>query len=224
MRICALDTSTPLASVALLDGETLVGEREVALDRAHGEALVPLLDEVFSLVGWRARDVERWAVGIGPGSFTGTRIAVATVKGIALATGAEVVGVSSFDALEEGAVSLFQPDECPVSVLDAMKGELFVRVGGGEPFYARAEEAAAQTRERLAGRRAVLIGDASMLMPLEGVRRLTEPPQDLPHARAMARVAKTRAPSVLATLEPEYVRPAEITVPKRPPAATPKPG
>lgn len=216
--ICALDTSTPLATAVITRQGVVVAEIERLLDRAHGEGLVPLLDELFVAAGIGPGDIGRWAVGIGPGSFTGTRIAVATVKGIVLATGAEIVGVSAFDALVCGIEP--RSGERIVAVLDAMKGELFVRVDGHEPFFATPGPATERVRELFASDRAkgevpLLVGRAALQLTLPSARSVVEPPHDVPHARAMAAVGARLPPSELALLEPEYVRPAEITKPTK---------
>lgn len=217
MKLCAVDTSTSLGSVALVEGDALVAEEARSVVNAHGESLVPMMDEVFRRAGWRPRDVERWGVGIGPGSFTGVRIGVATVAGIALATGAPVVGVTSLDAIAEGLVP--EAGEAIVPVLSAMKGEVFVQATCASgvllaPTHlpiARAPEVIAS----LACSRRVLCGEGAKLLDLacvgDHVLR-ADPPNDLPRASAIARIAARRVPD--AVVEPLYVRPPDITAPR----------
>ncbi|WP_394840414.1 tRNA (adenosine(37)-N6)-threonylcarbamoyltransferase complex dimerization subunit type 1 TsaB [Pendulispora rubella] len=221
MRIVAVDTSTALGSVALLEGERIVFTSERRLSNAHGESLLLAMDEAMQHAGWTPRDVERWAVGIGPGSFTGTRIGVATVKGIALGTGREIVAVTSFEAVRWGLD--IAPDETAVSVLPAMHGEVFVQWGDAEPLHLPQATAAARIVELVGGAGPLLIvGSGGPLVDWGGasVRLVNEAPHDVPHAASIARIAGQRAPSTESEpsqpsqIEPLYVRPPDITLPK----------
>jgi len=99
VRLAAIETSSPVGSVALFENGALVAQDEKRVSTGHGEQLLPMLDALFARNGWVPTDVTRWAVGIGPGGFTGVRIGVALAKGIVMATGADLVGVTSLDAL-----------------------------------------------------------------------------------------------------------------------------
>jgi tRNA threonylcarbamoyladenosine biosynthesis protein TsaB len=224
-RTAAIDTSSPLGTIALFEGGALVAEDAQRVSNAHGESLLPMVSALFARVGWSARDVARWGIGVGPGSFTGVRIGLATVKGIVLATGAEIVGVTSLDALAEGAEADAGVDADGVaSVLFAMKGELFLQVrrqaqGQDEivraPSNVKIDEAPAWLAAAGCAR-LVLVGEAASLvphLPCE-VARLTEAPHDLPRATSIARIAMRRAPEAHDALEPVYVRPPDITLPK----------
>jgi tRNA threonylcarbamoyladenosine biosynthesis protein TsaB len=206
MRILAFDTSTPVASLALADDGCPIAEREDPVSNAHGEALLPHVDALLSAARWRPRDLDRIVVGLGPGSFTGTRVGVATAKGLALALGVPIVGVTSFDALEHGA-------EAVAVAVDAPDG-LYVRIGGEEPFFAGPEVAA---RRVAAAGPGLVLGRGALRITLgAGQRALADAPHDVPHARVLAELALRRVPDDVVTLEPLYVRPAAITAPRVP--------
>lgn len=215
MKLCAVDTSTALGSVALYDGDTLVLERAERVSNAHGESLLPMIDRAFAEAGWSPRDVARWGVGIGPGSFTGVRITVATVKGIVLATGAELVPVTSLEAL--AALAPSSPRALVLPVVAAIRGEVFVQAGGLEPVCLLPADVPAWLAPiRSAFDELVIVGEAGRVVTVPDVpiTRLETGDHALPHARGVARLAAERAPVDPDTIEPAYVRPPEITVPK----------
>jgi tRNA threonylcarbamoyladenosine biosynthesis protein TsaB len=225
MRLAAIDTSTALGSVALFEDGDLVAEQSQRVSNAHGESLLPMVAALFERVGWQPAQVERWGVGIGPGSFTGVRIAVATAKGIALATGAQLVGVTSLDALAEGLDD--RGGAVVASVLAAGKGEVFVqarregKVVLGPSHVVLAEVGA--TLARIAGAEGpvVVAGEAASELDLSalGVRVIlaVASPHDLPRASVIGRIAHARPADDADALEPLYVRPPEITLPKKGP-------
>jgi tRNA threonylcarbamoyladenosine biosynthesis protein TsaB len=220
-RLCAVDTSTALGSVALFAGDELVAEEARRVSNAHGESLLPMIDAVFRRAGLRPADVRRWCVGVGPGSFTGVRIGVATVKGIVLGLGAdaELVGVGSLEAMAALAPAP-APDEVVVAAIAAIRGELYVQapgIGTGEPACLPPEAIGAWLAQQTPLRAVLVVGEAGKdLVPALGgfrARHASGALFDLPHARGVAAVGRHLTPSVLEALEPVYVRPPEITAP-----------
>lgn len=120
MRILALETSTPTAGVALLDGERILQEVAAFVPQRHLEWLAPSIAQILRDVGWRPADVEALGVSVGPGAFTGLRIGVATAAAWARAREVPVVGVSTLETIAEGVTG--NGYICPV--LDARRGEV----------------------------------------------------------------------------------------------------
>jgi tRNA threonylcarbamoyladenosine biosynthesis protein TsaB len=125
--LLALESATPHASVALLEGERLVVELANASDRPHSTRLLPLVDRVLDQAGVGLEEVGSFAVSIGPGSFTGLRIGLATLKGLTYASSVPAVAVPTLAALARNASGR----ELPVlACLDARRGELYAAVHG----------------------------------------------------------------------------------------------
>lgn len=213
-RLVALDTATALGSIALFEDGALVMEESRRVSNAHGESLLPMLAQALEARGLQPRDVHVWAVDVGPGSFTGVRIGVATATGVALATGAEVLGVSSLDAMLERAGAAPEVD-ATVAVLASVPGEVFVaaRDSAGAPrcppTCARVVDVGALlascglTRVRFVGEA------AEHLRPqLPGATFLVAEPHHLPHASSVGRVAL--AGGADASLAPRYLKPPSI--------------
>jgi tRNA threonylcarbamoyladenosine biosynthesis protein TsaB len=131
MRILGFDTATRATTVALWDSEAGAAAIEARDDPAPGERprhttrLLPLIVEVLAHagVGWAA--IDRLAVGIGPGTFTGLRIGIATAKGLARARGIPLVGVSTLWSLALNARGGSADAGVVLAVIDARRGEVF---------------------------------------------------------------------------------------------------
>jgi tRNA threonylcarbamoyl adenosine modification protein YeaZ len=112
MNILALDTSMGACSAALLcatDGTRALHARQDEMQRGHAEALMPMVAEVLAEAGVAAADVDVIAATLGPGSFTGVRIAIAAARGLALVTGAKLFGTDSLSVMARMAVMAVQP-------------------------------------------------------------------------------------------------------------------
>lgn len=216
MKVCAVETSTPIGSVALFDDGKMIAEAEQRVSNAHGEALLPILQKLLSDAGWKASSIERWAVGVGPGSFTGTRIGVATVKGIVIATGAEVVAVNAFDAVAHGVE--ISAEEKIATVLDAQRGEVFVQsTYMKEPVFSLIVNAPMLFGDLESP--LVVVGAGGALVDWSAAKFETRfvafAPHDHPRASSIGKIAMHAAPTNVDTLEPFYVRPPDITVSKK---------
>lgn len=121
MRLLALDTSTPRGSVAILEeGDVRAEVRRVS--DSHSGWLVPAVQELTRAPGWSPREIDGFAVAVGPGSFTGLRVGLSTVQGLALAAGRPCVGVVTLDALAFGARGAA---DTLVALVDAFRDEVF---------------------------------------------------------------------------------------------------
>ena len=96
--VLGFDTSAAHCAAALLRGDTLVAEALEPMTRGQAERLMPLLEEVLATGGATWADLDAIGVGVGPGNFTGIRIAVSAARGLALGLGVPAVGIDGFDA------------------------------------------------------------------------------------------------------------------------------
>lgn len=99
MKVLAVDTSTVIATCAVMEDENLLGEYSLNQNMSHSENLVPMIKEVLDSLKLHVRDIDLYGVAVGPGSFTGLRIGIATVKAFAHVYNKPIVGISTLEAL-----------------------------------------------------------------------------------------------------------------------------
>ncbi|HTP51515.1 MAG TPA: tRNA (adenosine(37)-N6)-threonylcarbamoyltransferase complex dimerization subunit type 1 TsaB [Anaeromyxobacteraceae bacterium] len=245
MLVAAVDTATLTLSCALLElgpgGAAVVATRT---DRpppggpGHSVRLPGALTELLEPLGRSVRDVEGWAVGLGPGSFTGLRIGLATWKGLAYANRRPIAGASSLAAMALEAARSAAEGALLVPLLDARKGEVyagFYRVRGAElePVMPEAAVSPEALLSRVGGAPgAVGFGEGfdAFRGRLEGALPELAAGPATPSAEEVGRLAAARLARydelALFALEPHYVRPSEAEVkfprgvPVGPPAGT----
>ena len=101
MKILAIDSCAGTSSVALLEDEALIALYTVNSGNTHSETLLPMIRDVLRTADISPDEIDAYAVSYGPGSFTGVRIGVSTVKGLAFGRGKPCVEVSTIEALSE---------------------------------------------------------------------------------------------------------------------------
>ncbi len=228
MKILAVDTSTPAGSTALLEGENLLAEVVIEHHRKHTERLIPSIDYILDQLGLEPKDIEALAVGLGPGSFTGLRIGLSTMKGMALSLGVPLFGASSLEALARGIVF----SALPVwAVIDARKGQVFAalfRRGDGAEIELDGDEMVL-TPEELVERikdKAVLAGNGARMYreiferALGGRAVFAPPGLDYPRASQVGLIALERhnrgERDDAESLVPHYIRDADALLKKKP--------
>ena len=122
MKVLALESSAGIAGVALLEDEKILYLSEDVLGHTHSETLLPMIAECLERHGLEPKDVDLFACAAGPGSYTGVRIGVATVKGLASGSGKPCIGVSSLEALAHNCTDL-EGVLCPV--MDARRDQMY---------------------------------------------------------------------------------------------------
>lgn len=229
MRVLALDTSSDVGSVAVLVDGVVRASLSARVQARHGETLLPLVERTLELADVPVATLDLLAVGLGPGSFTGLRIGVATAKGLALARGTPMVGIRTSRALARAATGSGR-----AVVIDAKKDEIFVAAYGArtdgtlevllDDAHGAPPDAASLLREALTGRTDVsVVGSGvaaheTLLRTALGPGAMLLPPVlAAPSAAILAQEAVeaflARGADDPGALVPRYVRAADITLP-----------
>lgn len=234
MLILAVETSTLTGSVALVEaplsgdgsfrGEKILGEHILNLQGTHSERLMTSIDRLLKETSLSIRDVQGIALALGPGSFTGLRIGVSTVKGLAYALRVPVVGVPTLDALAHN-IRFSSSLVCPV--LDARKKEVYAALfrGDGEGQLLKVSEDWVLAPEDLCARieeKTIFLGNGTEIYQQTLRRKLgplalfVPPELSLPRAVNVARLSLPKFKKCLTcdtfSFTPIYVRRSEAEI------------
>ncbi len=224
MLVLALDTATPELSIALVDtaSNLPLAERTFGAPSSHSSLLPGALAD---LLAWRSRslsEVAGIAVGLGPGSFTGLRVGLATAKGLCYARRIPIAGASSLRAMAAAAAERVDPGALLVPCLHARRGEIYAGFFRAGSLEAEWDEIAAPP-EALASRLGAVSGDAVVFGTgrrenpaiLARFPRAPDGVAETPRALFVARLAGPWSgydAARLFALEPHYIRPSEAEV------------
>lgn len=232
MKILALESAVAACSAAAwVDGTVLAAER-LATPRGQAEMLLPMVERVRRAAALPYGAFDRFAVSIGPGHFTGLRAGLAAARGLALATGRPLVGITTLSAIAAGVPEAERAGAVVLVAIDSKRAAPFVQAFDAAlrpldaPAARGADDYAAACVALLGtGCRVVVAGDAAAGLR-DALRRLGVTPLDssaspLPDAVWVASLA-ARAPPPSGPPAPLYIHPVEVTSPRpRPRPSTP---
>lgn len=204
MKILAVDTSCATATCAVVENGKVLGETSLSHTKTHSTHLVPMIQGLMQLLGLELSQINGFAVAVGPGSFTGLRIGVSTMKTLAYAQNMPLVGISALMA-QVHAMPPVHGLVCPL--IDARNQQVFTALFRNDPEIVRLNEEAGipvvdlaeqlkQYREEV-----LLIGDAAE-MYAEMLRETT----DLTIRVASSKWFTPRAASVALLAEKEFAK------------------
>lgn len=122
MRILGIDTSTKYAGVAVIEEGVIISQSTLQFMASHSEKLLPEIAHILDIMSIPLETIDYYAITVGPGSFTGLRVAVSTVKGLAFVTGKKVIPISTLEVIARGFPYVEYPI-CPI--IDAKKKEIY---------------------------------------------------------------------------------------------------
>jgi tRNA threonylcarbamoyladenosine biosynthesis protein TsaB len=221
MKVLGLDTATSACSAAVwIDGRIVAGRR-LTMSRGQAEALLPLIMATLQEAGvTEIADLDRIAVTVGPGAFTGLRIALSAARGFSVATGVPVVGITTFDAVAGAVGAAERAGRRLLVAVDSRRAEPYCRLYAGdgtpegEPFAVLPVDVAAH----LPPGPLLVAGDgADALRAALGARAETAfaAGDGLPDAAVVAALGAV-APLSQDPPRPLYIRPPDVTPPKAP--------
>jgi len=211
MRVLAIDTALEACATAVLDTEAggIVGSETLTMARGHAEALMPQIARVMDAARVEFADLDRIAVTVGPGSYTGLRVGISAARGIALASGRPAVGLSTLSA--HAAPHMAGGGRTVVVAIDARHQQVYLQIygPGGRTLLAPQLVALAEAvRAAVAAGPAVIVGNAAPLVAAAwpaGRERPTLDDRSFPDITWIARLGMVADPDT-ALPKPLYLR------------------
>jgi tRNA threonylcarbamoyladenosine biosynthesis protein TsaB len=211
MRLLAIDTASEACSVGVVSGDAPPVVRSEIIGRGHAEILMRLIDEAMAASGLTAENLDRIAVTVGPGSFTGLRIGIAAARGLALVADKPAIGIGTLAVHAEAARNVVGAKPV-MAVIDAGRGELYGALYAADGSErAPPQAASAQVFASLLPKDAVIAGSGADLLvaalPMD-VRADIAHRDRSPDVAALCRLALAASPQS-SPPRPLYLRPPD---------------
>lgn len=212
MKILAIDSSSLVASIAILEDDILVAEYTVNFKKTHSQTLLPMIEEISKMIELDMNTIDCIAIAGGPGSFTGLRIGSATAKGLGLALNKPIVNVPTIDAM---AYNLYGINKLICPIMDARRNQVYTGAFtfDGEKFEVLMNQCAISIDELIdylkgQDQEVIFLGDA---VPVH--RGTIDKELIIEHSYAPAHMNRQRAGAV-AALAYEYYKRGQVESPE----------
>lgn len=225
--LLAIDTGQAACSVALWRDGAVAAHRLSPMPKGHAEALVPMIEEVQAEAGFAFEDLDAFAVTVGPGTFTGLRVGLATARGLAVAAGKPLIGVTTLEAIAWPARRETKEDAAIVATFDARRNEAYLQcfAASGASITEAALVSLDEVATHVPDRALICVGTGAALVR----DRLTSHVHTialasaaaLPDARVVAEIAADRPTETEELPGPLYLRAPDAKLPKKPLTASP---
>ncbi len=206
MLILGIDTSTKICTCCIFDTETgIVAETSLSVKKNHSNIVMPIVDNLFKISGLNIKDIDKIAVAIGPGSFTGVRIALGIAKGLAMALEKPLIAINELDILE--AIGNGSNYDFVIPLIDARKERVYYKFEDKyeDIYLVDLLNNLDKTKKYL------FIGDGAVnyeyLLEENFKNNFTifQKFHNFPRASILCELAMSKEESNLYTLEPEYI-------------------
>lgn len=213
MLVLAIDTATKIGSVSLFDDKVgVIGELNLYVKVNHSAVIMEMISTLFKMTNYSIKDVDRVAVTVGPGSFTGIRIGVAVAKGLCYGTKKSIVGINELDLIAQ---NIEVVEELLVPLIDARKERVYYSIYEKKEGIIRVSEYKDRELrtllEELRGRKTIFCGDGAIAYEkiirevLGDDAKIVSKGNSIPRSILAGQMALEMEEENLYTIEPFYV-------------------
>ena len=214
MIVLAFDTALGACSAGLWCDGTVLAHESVVMAQGQAEALMSMIERVMSAAGLTYAGLDRIAVSVGPGSFTGLRVGIATARGLAMAADKPAIGITTTHALADCVPAHERQGRRVMAVIDSKRGDVFAQLfDTNGAVLSEIVNVAYETLPAMCGDGALIaVGDATeRAVAVLGSRAMRSSVSNVCSIESLARLASARNPDAAGPL-PVYARAPDVTL------------
>ncbi|MSO96898.1 MAG: tRNA (adenosine(37)-N6)-threonylcarbamoyltransferase complex dimerization subunit type 1 TsaB [Rhodospirillaceae bacterium] len=214
MIVLAFDTALGACSAGLWRDGTVLTQESVVMAQGQAEALMPMIERVMTAAELTYAELDRIAVSVGPGSFTGLRVGIATARGLAMAANKPAIGITTTHALADMVPAHERQHRRVLTVIDSKRGDVFAQLFDTHgAAHGEIVNVAYEVLPAMCGDGAlIVVGDAAeRTIAVLGAHAARSSTPNVCSIESLARLASTRSPDPAGPL-PVYARAPDVTL------------